>query len=43
LFEGSVDLLIEVARALRDMQLPERVDMRPEGAWPEGLRTPIAR
>ena len=37
LFEGSVELLIEVARSLRDMQLPERQDMRPPTAWKEGL------
>jgi creatinine amidohydrolase len=43
LFEGSVDLLVEIARALRDMELPERHDMRPAGAWPDGLKTPIGR
>jgi creatinine amidohydrolase len=41
LFEGSVDLLVAIARALRDMELPERSDHRPAGAWPEGLRTSI--
>lgn len=37
LFEGSVDLLIEIARSLRDQRLPERADHRPPGAWPGGL------
>jgi creatinine amidohydrolase len=37
LFEGCVELLIDVARSLRDMQLPERVDQRPQPAWKEGL------
>ena len=41
LFEGCVDLLVDVARSLRDMELPERTDQRPPGAWPAGLRTPI--
>jgi len=42
LFEGSIDLLVDIARQLRDMRLPDRVDHRPSGAWPAGLRTPIA-
>ena len=41
LFEGCVDLLVEIARALRDMELPDRADMRPPGTWREGLRTPL--
>jgi creatinine amidohydrolase len=41
LFEGCVALLVEIARALRDMDLPQRVDHRPEGAWPGGLKYPI--
>ena len=43
LFEGCVELLVDVARSLRDMQPPERMDLRPEGAWPEGLRSPLVR
>jgi creatinine amidohydrolase len=42
LFEGCVELLIEIGRQLRDMRLPERADHRPPGAWPGGLRTPIS-
>lgn len=41
LFEGAVELLVDIARSLRDMKLPERVDQRPEGAWRDGLKTPI--
>ncbi len=38
LFEGCVELLIDVARSVRDMELPERVDRRSPGAWARGLR-----
>lgn len=41
LFEGCVDLLVEIARSLRDMELPAREDHRPAGSWPGGLKTPI--
>jgi creatinine amidohydrolase/Fe(II)-dependent formamide hydrolase-like protein len=41
LFEGSVELLVDIARSLREMQLPERTDHRPAGAWPGGLKSPI--
>lgn len=41
LFDGCVDLLIDISRSIRDMPLPERRDMRPTGAWPEGLKSPI--
>jgi creatinine amidohydrolase len=41
LFEGSVELLVDIARQLRDTRLPDRVDHRPSGAWAAGLRTPI--
>jgi creatinine amidohydrolase len=37
LFEGSVELLVDVARSLRDMRPPERQDMRPATAWRDGL------
>jgi creatinine amidohydrolase/Fe(II)-dependent formamide hydrolase-like protein len=37
LFEGSVELLVDVARSLRDMEPPARMDMRPPTAWREGL------
>lgn len=39
LFRRSVDLLVKAARDFRDMTPPDRVDNRPEGAWPQGLRS----
>jgi creatinine amidohydrolase len=37
LFEECVRLLIELARSFRDLDLPQRVDHRPQPAWREGL------
>jgi creatinine amidohydrolase len=38
-FRLAVEGLVAVARSFRDMDLPERVDLRPPGAWQEGLRS----
>lgn len=41
LFDESVALLLDLARDLRDARLPDRVDNRPPGSWPGGLKTPF--
>ncbi len=39
LFRAWSELLRDVARSFRDMELPPRHDQRPAGAWPGGLRS----
>jgi creatinine amidohydrolase len=39
IFARSVSLLVRSAREFRDMEPPARTDARPEGAWPDGLRS----
>lgn len=41
LFELSTDLLVEIARDFRDMEIPPRTDHRPEPAWSGGLTFPV--
>jgi creatinine amidohydrolase len=38
-FRLAVEQLTAVARSFRDMELPERADLRPAGAWKGGLRS----
>lgn len=42
LFDECVDLLVEIARSFRDLDLPERIDHRPQPAWKDGLSFPQA-
>jgi creatinine amidohydrolase len=37
LFDECVRLLVDLARSFRNLDLPERVDHRPQPAWREGL------
>jgi len=37
LFDECVQLLVDLARSFRNLDLPERVDHRPQPAWREGL------
>lgn len=41
LFDGCVELLVEMTRAFRDLRLPARVDHRPQPSWNEGLAFPL--